>query len=550
MSRTRATAGAPIWIILAVVFPAMIASAGALSFYGYRYAHDVSLRMEDAFRENAEIDARRLVANVEARIDAEARALLEAIDLPVDGPESDACDVPPSAFADSYAVTRFSAQGALRVVCVGGAELPMWRPSRSSTAPGAYLKALDFSSVQAGNFRYLHQRFEREEALIAYMGKQSDDGRSYFVALRVRLGRVLELVRERIEELASRRQVVVLDRRRRPVLGSPPEGSATAEGPRFLYQAAFGRVLYAWDLQIYPRDIQALREQERKQRVLGPALVILSSAILAVGLVIVWLGVLAERRASRLRSDFIANVSHELKTPLSLIRMFGELLATGRHRGETQVAEYGAIVTRESERLTHLIDNVLDFSRLERGQASYRFAQGRPEEVLERAVDLCRHRVERERRELRVQVDPDLPEVRLDEDAFTLAFLNLIDNALKYGGEGPIEVALARGPAHVVVRVRDHGPGVPREERERIFERFYRARGARESGVRGTGIGLALVKSIAEAHGGRATAEPVPGEAGSGIVFCIYLPASVPRAPGAAGSAGEGGAGRLAESAR
>ena len=103
---------------------------------------------------------------------------------------------------------------------------------------------------------------------------------------------------------------------------------------------------------------------------------LVSTIIIAVGMGIVLLSVVAERRASRLKSDFIANVSHELKTPLSLIRMFGEMVATGRHKGEETAREYGSIITRESERLSHLIDNVLDFARLERGKASYDFAEG------------------------------------------------------------------------------------------------------------------------------------------------------------------------------
>ena len=126
-------------------------------------------------------------------------------------------------------------------------------------------------------------------------------------------------------------------------------------------------------------------------------LVPVSTVIIALGLGVVWLSVRAERRASQLKSDFIANVSHELKTPLSLIRMFGELLATGKHKGEAMAREYAGIITRESERLAHLIDNVLDFARLERGKASYSFAEGRLEEVVERALDVFRHRLEKEK---------------------------------------------------------------------------------------------------------------------------------------------------------
>jgi two-component system, OmpR family, phosphate regulon sensor histidine kinase PhoR len=246
---------------------------------------------------------------------------------------------------------------------------------------------------------------------------------------------------------------------------------------------------------------------------------------------IVVFSVMVERRASRLKSDFIANVSHELKTPLSLIRMFGEMVATGRHKGEETAREYGGIITRESERLAHLIDNVLDFARLERGKASYDFAEGNLPVVLERALDVCRYRVEKEKLKLRTSIDHQLPPVRMDENALTLVILNLVDNAIKYATEGgTVEVTLGRTPGGVVLGVRDFGPGIPREEQGRIFERFYRAQSARDRNVRGSGIGLALVRHIAEAHGGRVTVEsPVPEElgGGAGTLFRVFLPAPV-----------------------
>src|SRR5207244_368142 len=127
------------------------------------------------------------------------------------------------------------------------------------------------------------------------------------------------------------------------------------------------------------------------------------------GLAVVWLTVMTERRASRMKSDFIANVSHELKTPLSLIRMFGELLATGKHKGAESPREYAEIITREAERLSHLIDNVLDFARIERGKASYDFAEGRLDEIVERALDVCRYRVEKERMRLKTEIERGLP---------------------------------------------------------------------------------------------------------------------------------------------
>ena len=232
---------------------------------------------------------------------------------------------------------------------------------------------------------------------------------------------------------------------------------------RFLHESSFGKTLYAWRVQMLPKNVEELQAQAETERLLGVLLIPVSTLIIAVGLAVVWLTVIAERRTSRMKSDFIANVSHELKTPLSLIRMFGELLATGKHKGESTSREYAEIITREAERLSHLIDNVLDFARIERGKASYDFAEGRLDEVVERALDVCRYRVEKEKMRLRTTMEAGLPPVRMDENAMTLVLLNLIDNAVKYAAEGKdVDVTLGRTPGGVrAVRARPRS-GHPR----------------------------------------------------------------------------------------
>lgn len=193
--------------------------------------------------------------------------------------------------------------------------------------------------------------------------------------------------------------------------------------------------------------------------------------------------------------------------------------------------DYANIITREAERLSHLIDNVLDFARLERGKASYTFAEGRMEEVVDRALDVCRYRLEKEKIRLRTELDPGLPLVRMDENAMTLVLLNLVDNAVKYGSDGgEVAVKLARTPGGIALSVSDRGSGISAEEQPRIFERFYRASNARVRNVRGSGIGLSLVKFIAEAHGGRVD---VASTVGKGSTFTVFIPA----APMAAGGA-------------
>lgn len=216
-------------------------------------------------------------------------------------------------------------------------------------------------------------------------------------------------------------------------------------------------------------------------------------------------------------------MSHELKTPLSLVRMFSELLATGRVRDEAKREQYLSIIMRESERLTALIENVLDFARVERGKAAYNFEEASLGDVVTRAVDIYRYRVEREGMELELKVDPDIPPTVLDGRALELALVNLMDNAIKYAKEGgKIRVeARMRGARTAEIRLSDCGPGIPKEEQRRIFERFVRGKGARESQVRGSGIGLALVQHIARSHGGQVWVE---SETGSGSTFFLTIP--------------------------
>jgi two-component system phosphate regulon sensor histidine kinase PhoR len=340
--------------------------------------------------------------------------------------------------------------------------------------------------------------------------------------------------------------VAILDESSSLIAGVRPTGPEARPGGRFFYEGPFGKALYRWRIQMVPQNAEEFQAQWERTKSVRRVLIVLATIIIVVGLVLVWLAILTERRASRMKSDFIANVSHELKTPLSLIRMFGEMVATGRHKGEEAAREYGGIITRESERLSHLIDNVLDFSRLERGKASYHFAEGNLADVVERALDVSRYRLEREKMKLVVDIASDLPVVRMDENEMTLVVLNLVDNAIKHAVDGgKVYVSVSRAPGFVTLGVRDFGPGIAREEHPRVFERFYRSQSTRERNVRGSGIGLALVKHIAEAHGGRVTVQsPVidtPDDV-RGSLFKVFIPAPVAASSGDADSAAQGSA--------
>ena len=513
--------GARISMILAVVFPAIIFAAVSLAYYGYRYAVASSVRSKASLMEGNQELAQLLAERIQDRIDQVDFDLFQRIDW-ADAAAEVPTDIPLPPAVESVVILDET----LKIRFVSPApdvkrrkpEMDRWH---------TYVKGLEWKSLQpwtpthAGNFRHLHQLFEGKSVLIAYASKKTAAGHDYYVAAKLNLPVITkEWLPDEVGTLSGKRRIAIMDEVARSILGQPLPPRDTP----FLYEASFGKTLYAWRIQIAPRNVDELRAQADMERLLGLLLIPVSTVIIAVGLGVVWLSIRAERRATQLRSDFIANVSHELKTPLSLIRMFGELVATGKHKEPGMARDYANIITREAERLSHLIDNVLDFARLERGKSSYNFAEGRLEEVVDRALDVCRYRLEKEKIRLRTELDAGLPLVRMDEDAMTLVLLNLVDNAVKYGGDGgEVAVKLSRAPGGIMLSVSDHGSGISAEEQPRVFERFYRASNARARNVRGSGIGLSLVKFIAEAHGGRVHVASAPGQ---GSTFTVFIPAA------------------------
>jgi signal transduction histidine kinase len=247
-------------------------------------------------------------------------------------------------------------------------------------------------------------------------------------------------------------------------------------------------------------------------------------ALIGTGLVATYRLQRRESEIARLKSDFVANVSHDLKTPLSLIRMFAETLEMDRVPDEARRREYYAVLTRESERLTRLIDNVLDFSRIESGRQRYDIGHGPVEPVIHEVLESFRHPLQQQGFAVDVSIAPDLPDVPLDAEALKQALANLLDNAMKYSADRrKIAVAARRDGDGVAVEVADEGIGIPISERERIFEKFYRIGRSETQGRRGSGVGLALVKHIVEAHRGRVT---VDGGPGAGSRFTLHLPAA------------------------
>jgi two-component system phosphate regulon sensor histidine kinase PhoR len=294
-----------------------------------------------------------------------------------------------------------------------------------------------------------------------------------------------------------------------------------AEAGTVVVEQRFVDTFDKWTLRVAQQDTGASAARG-KRRAIDFVLIGISLVVILASLGFLAIAIRRERRANALKSEFISNVSHELKTPLSIISMFGEMLAAGRTKSPAQATEYAEIIWRESVRLARLIDNVLDFAKIERGVSVYEFAEAEAGEVVARALELSVHRLQKAEMTVSGRIEPDLPPVRLDANAYTLAVLNLIDNAIKYASDGKkIELDLKREGERLVLTVRDFGPGIALDEHHSIFERFYRAKAVRLKPIRGSGIGLALVQHIARAHGGDATVTSVPGQ---GSTFAVWVP--------------------------
>lgn len=252
-----------------------------------------------------------------------------------------------------------------------------------------------------------------------------------------------------------------------------------------------------------------------------------AGAIVAAVLLILLVGYFALRDFSRelqlasLRSSFIAGVTHELKTPLTSIRLLAETLRMGRTQGPAVAEEIAGTIVEESERLSRLLDNVLSFSRIEKGVQSYRPVEIVLPEAVNRAVQRFQYILQQGEFRLLEETDDEPLRVYADADALAQALLNLLSNAVKYSGASrEIRLGLRAHRDEAEISVTDRGIGIPASEQRRIFESFYRVPEAAPE-TTGAGLGLALVRHFAEAHGGRVTLVSEPGK---GSTFSLWLP--------------------------
>jgi two-component system phosphate regulon sensor histidine kinase PhoR len=241
-----------------------------------------------------------------------------------------------------------------------------------------------------------------------------------------------------------------------------------------------------------------------------------------IGALIVLNDVTRLRRLETVRRDFVANVSHELKTPITAVKGCVETLLDGALADPAAGRRFLDIIARQAERLNAIVDDLLALSRIEQEAEKQEIPlrRGPLREVAQAAIQSCT--VGAAARDIRIDLDcPDAPTAKINPPLLEQALVNLIDNAVKYSESGSrVLVEIRRKDREVRIRIRDWGCGIPREHLPRLFERFYRVDKARSRKVGGTGLGLAIVKHIAQAHGGRVEVESTPGV---GSVFTLVL---------------------------
>jgi signal transduction histidine kinase len=291
---------------------------------------------------------------------------------------------------------------------------------------------------------------------------------------------------------------------------------------RYLVAENFAQPFVNWRVALFDPDGKSIEQLTGKEKLLYLILFAGIIVVMLIGIILMVRAVIHESEISRMKSEFVSNVSHELKTPLALIRMFGETLDSGIVTDEKDKRKFYSIIRKESERLTHLINNVLDFSRMDAGVKEYNFQEADLVEVVKSSLEAYKFQIS----DSGFKIESDLPDepviLKIDKDAISQVLLNLLNNAVKFSDEEKyILVKVCRDLTSALILILDHGVGIPKDELKKIFDKFYRVSAARTKETRGSGLGLTLAKHIVEAHGGTIEVE---SEVGKGSKFTVRIP--------------------------
>ncbi len=309
------------------------------------------------------------------------------------------------------------------------------------------------------------------------------------------------------------------------VVGQTVAGFAT-DWRRPFVASEVGEILPHWEVGAYWVDPDSLTKSAQTARFTLWLLVPILLAAIVLGSILIFRDVNREMFLARQKTDFVSNVSHELKTPLTSIRMFSDMLSASKAIETEKRTEYSGIISREAARLTRLINNILDFSGMDRGDRNYQFEKLDAVALAKETVENYRMHLEADGCELKFQNENgESAWINGDRDALSQVLVNLLSNADKYacGGKEIILKITTPDPKSVAICVMDRGPGIRRKDASKIFEKFYRADDSLSTGIQGSGLGLTLAKQIAQGHSGDLNFR---SRDGGGCCFTLTLPIS------------------------
>jgi len=281
-----------------------------------------------------------------------------------------------------------------------------------------------------------------------------------------------------------------------------------------------------WKLLVSHSGMESLERTAHRENIFYGILLTFIVALMIIGAALIARDISRESEITRLKTEFVHNISHELKTPLTLIHLFGETLQRRDNLTDKERKECYEIITKESERLSHLINNVLDFSRIEMGRKEFTFKKDNIATVIRDTLESYRYHLEKKGFDIKTDIATNIPEIIIDGEAIASVLINLLSNAMKYSPkEKEVTVKLMRDGENALLQVADKGMGISPKETSKIFLRFYRSQNITASETGGSGLGLTLARHIIEAHGGLIQVESKPGK---GSIFSVILPLSNP----------------------
>ena len=532
LSGVKAAGAHPNHSLLVIVACAVIVPAATLAVLQYRALTSLESEMPIAVRESLRQTIRAYDHSLDQRVEEISLRALSALlylDLRVDQPEEvtgalRALLLQEYPVADQLSVARLcECPGRFTVVVskhqdwFGTVDEADGWPLRQYLARARPAFAPNEARRRTA---FLHVEIEREprHAGLYAFRRSGDTIASVRVSREALLGFVDEISQRGLED-------------EEPAAGAPEfhlvheTGGApiNARSPRTGYELreSLGEPITGWALAAFYRD-RSISEMTRARLQYNLALMAGVLLTLVFGVALSLAAVARQARLAEMKSVFVSNVSHEMRTPLALISLYAETLEMERIDDPGKVRDYHGTIYRESKRLAQMVNNVLDFSRIESGRRDYCLLPCSVKDLLERIVADYREPVTAAGFELKVEIEDDLPTIQADQNALSQAILNLLDNAVKYSADEKfLAIRASRRGGDVAIEVMDRGIGIHPRDQSRVFEKFHRAGNPLTPATRGSGLGLALAKHTVAAHYGRID---VRSGVGHGSCFTILLP--------------------------